>query len=67
MYYTLKAHDLLTQEERNVFSRLWNISTNILYGKGKTRKERKEISEELYELHDLILKIAFKLALRSKK
>lgn len=63
----MTVRGLLTNEEKKVFSELWNLSTNILHGKGSNRKERKEISEKLYELHDSILRIILDVALRSKK
>lgn len=58
--------DLLTHEEKKVFSELWNLSVKISSGKGSIRKERKEISERLYELHDSILEIIVNVAFRSK-
>ncbi len=63
----MTVRGLLTKEERKVFAELWNLSTNILHGKGSARKERKEISSKLYELHDSILEIILHIALRSKK
>ena len=63
----MTVRQLLTTEEKKVFSELWNLSSNILSGKGSTRRERKEISDELYELHDSILEIILHVALRCKK
>ena len=48
---------ILTIEEKKVFSELWTLADNIKYGLGSSKKERKDISEKLHELHDQILLI----------
>lgn len=63
----IKLNEELTEEQKKPFSILWKIADNINYGMGSTKKERKELSKELYEIHDDILRIIIEILKLQKK